>query len=511
MRIHTVSPRALRHGHSLMELVVAMTSASVLLVGLGSAVLLTSRAFRPETTAPHSRTAAALVERDLLTDLHLATDFTERTDKAVEFLVPDRDGDGQPELLRYAWSGQVGDPLVFRYNNTPEVPVVSDVRSFSLSFLTRSVAGSAIPAEQTGSQILFLVNDSQSPSAEELARKTLFESWNFVVVLAGLKDDPDTILKAAQSAKAIYVSGTIKGSDLGGLAKLAEQPVGIVNESLSLVDDFGFAAGGDTSFSSQLSITNSTHYITTGFSNGSHSVLSMGAGLTRLNSSPSVGLNSLATTSGVTALATIDPGDALQNGDKAAGRRVLVPWGELNPQTLNANGRQLTLRAIEWATGLGSTTANLKNFGYETVFGSSADKLDEIQVATRAQLTESGVVKSISAYVGGRSDELRFAIYSDVAGQPGVRLVQSAVGRSGSAMQWITLTVPDTSFTPGFYWLALVVDHDEQVHRFSSAISGAGRRRKAYDAIDRGFIPAWGTSSSSGDGAISIYATYMTN
>ena len=56
----------------------------------------------------------ALVE--LLADLEFALAFSEKTDHALTFTVPDRDGDFISETIRYAWSGTPGDPLTRQYN-----------------------------------------------------------------------------------------------------------------------------------------------------------------------------------------------------------------------------------------------------------------------------------------------------------------------------------------------------------------------------------------------------------
>lgn len=314
-----------RRGYTLVELLVAMTSATLLLAGLGASVLVTTKAFRPETGVNHARANAAFAQHDLLADLKLATGFTERTDKAATFFVPDRDGDGRPETLRYAWSGVSGAPLSRSYNGVAAIPVVTDVRGLSLTYLTKAVAGTALPAEQTGSQILLLVNDSSSPTSAEASRKTLLESWNFVVVMLGLNDGYDTVMNAAGEAKAIYVSGSLKSDGFDWATKLAETSVGIVNEHPDFAAAFGFAESASLTSSSQISIATNSHYITASFSTGASTIASFPASLAMLKNSPSGNLNSLATVSSTPALATIDSGKNLHDGRTAAGRRVFCP------------------------------------------------------------------------------------------------------------------------------------------------------------------------------------------
>lgn len=498
-----------RRGHTLVEMVVAMTSASVLMVGLASAVMVTSRAFRPETTTQHVRTDVAFAEHGLLADLQLATGFTERTDKAATFTVPDRDGDGRPETLRYAWSGASGDPLTFHYNGAAAIPLVKDVRDFKLSYVTNTVAGINLPAEQTGSQILLLVNDSDNPTADELSRKSLIESWNFVVVMRGLNDGGDAVMNAADAAKAVYVSGTVDATKFDLAAKFAEISVGIVNEHPDLVEAWGLAASVSTSVASQVNVVNNTHYITSGLATGIANVMNFPVGMSLLKDTPAPNLNGLATVGSIPALATIDPGKTLHDGRTAAGRRVMLPWGgaKFDPTYLNSNGQLLTCRAIEWATGLGDVSPELRNFGYETVF-SSTNSATNNQMAVKATLSEKGTVRSISAYVGGADAQLRFAIYSDKNGQPDRLLVQSNIGNSTTSMAWVTLPVPPTQLTSGSYWLSFSFVNSSQKYRYISSHANAGERNKAYAAVPNGFLASWGASNNSYNGARSIYATY---
>lgn len=497
-----------RRGHTLAEMVMAMASATVLMAGLGGAVVVASRAFRPETGATYSRTNAALSEHDLLANLRLATGFTERTDKAATFTVPDRDGDGNPETLRYAWSGTTGDPLTLSYNGGAPLPVASDVRAFSLAYATQTVAGVNLPAEQTGSQILLLVNDSQNPTANELARKTLMESWNFVIVMRGLNDGTNAIVSAAGQSQAVYVSGTLNAASFSGAASLAALSVGIVNEHPDLADEFGFAASTThVPFGTQVAIANVSHYIITGLPSGNVSVGYPG-GMYSLGGTLATNLNILGTVSGAPGLATVDPGKLLIDGRTAAGRRVMVPWGGANtdPTNWNATGQMLTCRAIEWATGLGDESLEIKKFGYETVFASQNGSAN-VQYSVKATVTDTARLRSITAYVGGANDQVRFAIYSDSGGNPGPLIVQSEVGTTTTSMAWVTLPVPATDLVPGNYWLAFLFKNSNQKYRYIATYSGAGERNKAHD-FNSAFINPWGTSNNSYNGARSIYATY---
>lgn len=69
---------------------------------------------------------------DLLADIQLAQSFSENTTTAVTFTVPDRNGDNNPETIRYAWSGNAGDPLTRQYNSGAVVTVAENVHTFHI-------------------------------------------------------------------------------------------------------------------------------------------------------------------------------------------------------------------------------------------------------------------------------------------------------------------------------------------------------------------------------------------
>jgi hypothetical protein len=131
--------RHCRRGLSLLELMFNSAIASVLLVGLASAVLVANKALNLDqgTSAAQGRNARA-VDR-LLRDVRHARTFSERTATALTFTVPDRNGDGNPETIRYAWSGTAGDPLTSSYNQGAATAVVDGVRKVNFDYLTRTI------------------------------------------------------------------------------------------------------------------------------------------------------------------------------------------------------------------------------------------------------------------------------------------------------------------------------------------------------------------------------------
>ncbi len=154
-------PAAKTRGHTLLEMVVAVTVSGVLIAGLMSTLYVASRA-----ASPGGSSRAVLAELDaadeLLGDLVYAVAFTERSASAVEFTVADRNGDNTPETIRYAWSGTPGDPLTRQYNGGTAVEIVSDVQEFTLSYHVRTRSEQPPPGPIEGAETLLVSHDPAS-------------------------------------------------------------------------------------------------------------------------------------------------------------------------------------------------------------------------------------------------------------------------------------------------------------------------------------------------------------
>lgn len=138
---------AFRAGLTLVELAASLAILGVLLVACGSAIVLTTRANDAAVTL--SGPDAQGVADRIAADLRMATSFSERGAAAVTFTVPDRDGDGSPETLRYAWSEDPADPLTLEYNGAQAVTIAEDVQHFCLSYLLRTVPPALRESEET--------------------------------------------------------------------------------------------------------------------------------------------------------------------------------------------------------------------------------------------------------------------------------------------------------------------------------------------------------------------------
>ncbi|MCP4379484.1 MAG: hypothetical protein GY794_25350, partial [bacterium] len=138
-------------GFSLMETIVSVGVTATLMGGMVSVMSIASRASYNNIAASEHTYQARDVVSDITTDLGLAQSFTERTSTTVAFKVPDRDGDGMAESIKYTWSGGSGGTLTRQYNGGTVVIVAQDVQHFNLNYITKVVAA-ATPEESSGDE-----------------------------------------------------------------------------------------------------------------------------------------------------------------------------------------------------------------------------------------------------------------------------------------------------------------------------------------------------------------------
>ena len=128
-----------RPGFTLLELVVSASIAAILFVVMTSAILLGSRAIPDPQSPSLSSIRASQIVNQLATELETALYIMERSPTVLAFTVPDRNGDGIPERIRYAWSGTPGDPLTRQYNGGAALSLADHVDLFSLTPSFQSV------------------------------------------------------------------------------------------------------------------------------------------------------------------------------------------------------------------------------------------------------------------------------------------------------------------------------------------------------------------------------------
>jgi len=262
------------------------------------------------------------------------------------------------------------------------------------TIIKRSIEWAAGASCGSVKPLLLVVSDAGNPTAQETARQTLLESWCYAVTR--IDDDATSGEFAAAMAlnDVIYISQEI--TTLTNVTKLRDAVIGIVNEEYLISSDLGLGSGTGTGFFNDIDVRDDTHYITSGFALGALALFSppydiyTGTGFTLAPD-----LQVLGETGSITGLAALETGGALWDSGTAAGRRVLVPWGD-DFSALNSDGQTLMQRALEWAAGAGcgSVQKVLLVVGDDTLPLASKD-------AGRVDVIESGCFTVVSVIDDG--------------------------------------------------------------------------------------------------------------
>lgn len=139
---------------TLVELVVGIVSAAILMTGIASAIMIASRALpAPNKPAEALMNAYQAVEQ-FVSDAACAVSVSSRTATGVEFLVPDRDGDGSDDAIRWSWSGTSGQPLIRSYNAKAPVTILEQTHQFQLNYVIRSETEQPPPTENESAVVL---------------------------------------------------------------------------------------------------------------------------------------------------------------------------------------------------------------------------------------------------------------------------------------------------------------------------------------------------------------------
>lgn len=528
---------SVRQGYTLVELVVSIGAASILMLGMGSAVMLSAEAFQTNETPVGRRVDTTQVQQQILNDLRYARSFSERTANAVTFTVPDRTGNGRPDTIRYAWSGTAGDPLTYSLNGSTPVELAASVNQFSLTFQTQTLNAPVIPEEADSSpatilfvsggqmqeveqSLLDLLNPSLAseyvePTEGEQKRLVAFEAAGYSIVRILDEASNSDVEEALAAVDAVYISGEIDPSVLSDLYR--KTTLGVVNEHDAVAESLGFCGTTETNVATSLTVVTNDHHITADQPVGPLFISPSIQFVMRATPPFAPGLQSLISTDLLgepyPCLMAMNAGGETVDGSATPGRRVQLPLGfdSFDYDAVTDQTRKVILTSIDWALGNGNDgTPNVVvpefKFGYDTIFASSLEGRRK-QFATQVALAETGVATSLSVYIGGASSDVRMAIYTDDGGQPGKLLAETNVGSSSNAMAWLTLPVSKTTLPPGDYWLAVSFDSRNQKIRIQP-----GGQMRVFDnrATAGGFTNEWGTSSTLNEASISIYATYET-
>jgi hypothetical protein len=206
---------ARRAGYTFIELVVTMASSAILMAGLASVLFIASKAITPDATATQDANRSSLALAQLTADLRLALDLSERTATAVTFTVPDRNGDGAVETLRYSWGGTAGNPLQYRYNSDTAVTLLANVQTFNLSALTRTIAADALGPAPTA---VAFQSFAETKAAVDVATLAIMKASGVNagdLLIATLATDGNVIATVSAPSGWTLVSRLTSGSAVG--------------------------------------------------------------------------------------------------------------------------------------------------------------------------------------------------------------------------------------------------------------------------------------------------------
>ncbi len=213
-----------------------------------------------------------------------------------------------------------------------------------------------------GKNCLFVAIDPKNLNAQEALRVALIESWGYMVTYVRDKDNQKTYDAALAGADVVYVSTEVSPLNVG--TKLVGATIGVVLEEPGLVPQFGFGDTTNSASQTAIFITVNSHDITSGFVLGSLPLFTTAQPLYTLTDLKAPGIHPLAetTVSAKTAylgLAYLNTGDLLYGKvGTAAGRRVMLPWGDtgFDFNSLNADAITIMQRATDWAAGISAGT-----------------------------------------------------------------------------------------------------------------------------------------------------------
>lgn len=219
-------------------------------------------------------------------------------------------------------------------------------------FAGASVALALLLSPAGAGEVVLLVTPTVPvPPGSDADKKALIESWGYTVLPIAVGSPQPDFDTAALASKAAYVSEEIVSADLG--TKLRNACIGVVIDEDNASDEFGISSTSANYTSTDTDITDNTHFITQSFPLGVralavaaqpfHTVAGVVApGAVVLSEEPGTANGSMV---------ILDVGGVLHDGGTAAGRRVYLPWGgdAFVVNDLNADGRLVMRRAIEWA------------------------------------------------------------------------------------------------------------------------------------------------------------------
>jgi len=225
--------RCVRRGFTLIEMVVAVAVMSVIMLGVGSAMIIAGRAMPDAANPAAAAITAGRALQQIATELQYAVAVNENSATAIEFTVADRTNDDVPETIRYAWSGTPGDPLTRQYNAGAVVEMLGSVQDFALSYDLETISNEVTAVNESAETLLI-----EHRSTQNLADYTISSSASYgQYFLPSLP--PDTVTwKVTRVQFFAKTHAPVKGESKVQLqlATVAHQPSGTVLEETTLLE-----------------------------------------------------------------------------------------------------------------------------------------------------------------------------------------------------------------------------------------------------------------------------------
>ena len=130
-----------RSGVTMLELMVTLPTATILVGAMAMCITIMMRAKSQDDTLFRSTYDLSIAASQIASDLESAVSHVSSSTTHIEFVVPDRNGDGLPEQMRYEWGGATGanaNKILWKYNQDPIAVLFDDVGSFNLLKATAS-------------------------------------------------------------------------------------------------------------------------------------------------------------------------------------------------------------------------------------------------------------------------------------------------------------------------------------------------------------------------------------
>ncbi|MFC1635706.1 prepilin-type N-terminal cleavage/methylation domain-containing protein [Planctomycetota bacterium] len=146
-------------GHTLIEMVISISVISIIMLGMGSALLVATKAMPDANNPAHATLATGEAAAELASELQYAISVNSRSATMIEFTVADRNDDEVDETIRYEWSNTPGDPLTRKYNGGAVVNLLEDVHQFDLSYDLQTIS-TEVPQGNESAETLLIAYDS---------------------------------------------------------------------------------------------------------------------------------------------------------------------------------------------------------------------------------------------------------------------------------------------------------------------------------------------------------------